>query len=90
MAEIKAFKGLRYTEKAGDINELVCPPYDIISDEQRLEFINKNESNIIRLELPKGENAYEQAGKTLLSWVDNPILKKDEQAGIYVYSYNLV
>lgn len=85
MAEIKAFKGLRYTEKAGDINELVCPPYDIISDEQRLEFINKNESNIIRLELPKGENAYEQAGKTLLSWVDNSILKKDEQAGIYVY-----
>ena len=35
MAEIKAFKGMRYTPAAGDLNELVCPPYDIISDSQR-------------------------------------------------------
>ena len=31
MAEIKGFKGLRYTEKAGDIGQLCCPPYDIIN-----------------------------------------------------------
>ena len=31
MAEIKGFKGLRYTKKAGDMASLVCPPYDVIS-----------------------------------------------------------
>ena len=34
MAEIKGYKGLRFNcEKAGKIEELVCPPYDIISDQ---------------------------------------------------------
>ncbi len=85
MADIKAFKGLRYTENAGKITQLVCPPYDIISDEQRMEYLKTNENNIIRLELPKGENAYKTAGETLKSWLGNNILTKDVNAGIYVY-----
>ena len=52
MAEIKAFKGMRYTAK--DKNSLVCPPYDIISDKQREQYIENDPHNIIRLELPKG------------------------------------
>ena len=55
MAEIKPFKGLRYTEKAGEIKNLCCPPYDIVSGEQRQKLIEKNEYNIIRLELPTTE-----------------------------------
>lgn len=85
MAVIKAFKGLRYTEKAGDINGIVCPPYDIISDQQRTDYINKNQNNIIRLELPKGENAYKEAGKTLSQWLENGILATDNKEGIYIY-----
>ena len=85
MADIKAFKGLRYTENAGKITQLVCPPYDIISDEQRMEYLKTNENNIIRLELPKGENAYKTAGETLKSWLGNNILTQDVNAGIYVY-----
>ena len=85
MANIKAFRGLRYTEKAGCISQLACPPYDIISDEQRMEYLNTNENNIIRLELPKGDNAYKVAGENLKSWLDNKILTKDENEGIYVY-----
>ena len=50
MAKIAPFNGLRFTDKAGDMNKLVCPPYDIISDAQRAEFIETNEHNIIRLE----------------------------------------
>lgn len=85
MAKIAPMNGLRFTSKAGDINDLVCPPYDIISEEQRQEFLNTNENNIIRLELPKGENPYEEAGKTLRRWLDEEILKTDDQKGIYIY-----
>ena len=85
MAEIKAFKGLRYTEKAGDINEIVCPPYDIISEQQRMEYLKTNENNIIRLELPKGENSYQVAGETLKKWLNDGILAKDDKESIYVY-----
>jgi len=85
MAGIKGFKGLRYTKKAGDMNEIVCPPYDIISDKQRAEYLERNENNIIRLELPKGENAYKEAGDTLSSWLENGILKTDDKDAIYIY-----
>ena len=85
MAEIKAFKALRFTEKAGEIAELCCPPYDIISEEQRLEFLKKNEHNIIRLELPKGDDPYKEAANVLADWEENGIIACDEQEGIYVY-----
>lgn len=86
MAEIKSFNGLRYNlEKAGEISKLLCPPYDIISNEQRTAYLENNSNNIIRLELPKGEDAYKTAGKTLENWMSDGILKKDDKAGIYVY-----
>ena len=86
MAEIKPFKALRFnTEKAGKIDELVCPPYDVISDEQRQAYLNENEHNIIRLELPKGENPYETASETLKSWLDSEILKRDDDDAVYIY-----
>lgn len=77
---------MRFTEKAGEISGLVCPPYDIISEEQRLGYLNRNEHNIIRLELPKeGENPYETAGGTLEDWLAAGILAKDADAALYIY-----
>ena len=86
MAEIKAFKGLRYnTEKAGEIAQLCCPPYDIINEEQRLGYIDANENNIIRLELPKGEDPYNKAAEVLKMWEEKGILVKEDKPAIYVY-----
>ena len=86
MAEIKAFKGMRYTSAAGDLNALVCPPYDIISESQREKYIEENPCNIIRLELPKGgDERYKEAGKTLKDWLDKEILACDKEDSIYVY-----
>ncbi len=86
MAEIRPFRALRFnTEKAGEIGQLVCPPYDIISDEQRKGYLAKNPCNIIRLELPKGEEPYRTAGETLKQWMEQGILRQDEQESIYIY-----
>lgn len=86
MAEIKAFKGMRYTDNGGTLNTLVCPPYDIISDAQRESYIEKNPYNIIRLELPKGDDGrYREAGDTLGKWLDKEILACDVEDSIYVY-----
>jgi len=85
MAMIKPFRALRYTAKAGEIGKLVCPPYDIVSDEQRSALIESNPYNMIRLELPKGENPYEEAKSLLDEWIDNEIMVQDEDEGIYIY-----
>lgn len=91
MAEIKSFKGLRFnSEKAGSIEELICPPYDIISEEQRKEYLSRNPNNIIRLELPKGDNPYCEANKTLNKWLEEKILLHDEKDSIYIYEEEFV
>lgn len=90
MAQIKPFKGLRYTEKAGDIGQLCCPPYDIIDENQRQRLLDKSAYNLIRLELPVAggsENAedYRAAGDALRSWLKDGILKRDDKECIYIY-----
>ena len=85
MAEIKPFRGMRFTDKAGEIQTLTCPPYDIISEDQRQEYLRVNPCNVIRLELPRGENPYEEAGKTLETWLQEGILRQDSQPGFYIY-----
>lgn len=77
---------MRFTKKAGTAAELVCPPYDIISEEQRLGYLKRNEHNIIRLELPReGQNQYATAGETLNGWLESGMLAKDETEAIYIY-----
>lgn len=86
MAEIKPFRALRFTDKAGDISTLTCPPYDIISEEERRALLLKNPCNVIRLELPRdGETPYAEAGKTLNGWLKDGILRQDTDPGIYLY-----
>ncbi len=86
MALVKGFKGLRFnTEKSGDISTVVCPPYDIISEEQRLEYIKENEYNIIRLELPKGDDPYNNAKTILDEWLEKGILTREESNAVYIY-----
>ena len=85
MAVVKPIKALRFTEKAGDIANCVCPPYDIISESEREALINRNEYNVVRLELPVGEDRYNDAGRILNNWLNEGILARDEEAGIYVY-----
>ena len=87
MAEIKPFRGMRYnTELAGEIAQLCCPPYDIISEEERLSYIAENEYNVIRLELPKeGEDVYKQAGEILDLWREKGVLVHEDKPAVYIY-----
>lgn len=87
MAEIKPFKGMRYnTFLAGKIGELCCPPYDIISEEERLGYIAENEYNVIRLELPKeGEDVYKTAGEVLDMWRNTGVLVHEIKPAVYIY-----
>ncbi len=87
MANIYPFRAWRFSEDAGAVNELICPPYDIISEEQRKAYLTRNEHNIIRLELPReGADPYAEAGKTVKEWCQDGTLVRDEAAAFYVYN----
>jgi len=86
MATIKAFGALRFTNKAGKLEDVTCPPYDVISDIERKQFLENSQYNIVRLELPReGQDPYEQAGFVLQEWLKDGILASDQTPGLYPY-----
>ena len=86
MAVVKPFAAIRYSEnKAGKIETLTCPPYDIVSENDRVALLKKNEYNMIKLELPKGENPYENAANTFKLWQEQGVMVQDMEEGLYIY-----
>lgn len=89
MAEIKPFRGVRFTDKAGKMDDLLCPPYDIINEQQRLGYLQKNPNNIVKIELPVEEEGvedrYAAAAKTLDAWMNDGILQRDPKPALYIY-----
>lgn len=86
MADIRAFRGLRYnTEKISDFDLVISPPYDVISQKQREKLLSRSPWNIVRLILPDGKNPYENAHSTLQSWIHQGILRQDRDKSIYCY-----
>lgn len=89
MAEIKPFRGVRFTKYAGDMDSLLCPPYDIINEQQRQEYLQKNPNNIVKIELPVPEEGvedrYAAAAKTLKNWMVNGVLERDPKPALYIY-----
>ena len=41
MVEIRPFKAIRYTEKAGDMRDLITQPYDKIDPEMQERYYSK-------------------------------------------------
>ncbi len=89
LAEIKAFKGLVYnTKTAGNIEQLTCPPYDIISERERNEYLSANPHNVVRLELPSEQNGmdkYLSAAEVLTQWQSQEILVSQDEESLYIY-----
>ena len=85
MVEIRPFRAIRYTEKAGECGELIAQPYDKIDQDMQKEYYKKSEYNYCRLTLPIEENRYEMSKQRIRRWMSEGILKKDEEPAIFVY-----
>jgi uncharacterized protein (DUF1015 family) len=78
VAEIKPFRALRYdTERAGPLEQLVAPPYDVISSQERERYLAQSPYNVVRLTLPDSE---EEAGRRFREWRDEGMLEAEEAA----------
>lgn len=93
MAEIAPFRGLRYnTGIVGGLEEVVIPPYDVISPEEQKAFHERNPYNMIRLELgaPNPEdgdrnNPHTRAAAFMKQWTEHDVLVRDARPAIYYY-----
>lgn len=93
MATIRPFRGLRYSSAAGELSQLVAPPYDVISPVQRAELAGHSPNNIVALTLPEGDGddrskfvRYARSAATLAEWRRNGTLKLEDKPAYYRYT----
>ncbi|MFL5728708.1 MAG: DUF1015 domain-containing protein [Cytophagaceae bacterium] len=82
MAEIKPLRPWRYTEKAGPIQDLISPLFDVVDPLERRALYKKN-FNSIHISVP--EKDPESAAALLTEWKNNKIIAQDYLPAIYVY-----
>src|SRR5262245_24886068 len=88
MAEILPFAGLRYDlSRIDDAARVLAPPYDVISEGERLDLEARHPHNVVRLELPRGEGdaRYAAAAKLLDAWLAEGIIRRDGAPAFYAY-----
>jgi uncharacterized protein (DUF1015 family) len=84
------FAGLRYSRShVVSLDDVVCPPYDVISESERVALEARSPSNIVRLELPHDQDdegdRYHRAAALLDAWRDGGILHRDPTPAFYGY-----
>src|SRR5205814_2313874 len=88
MAEIIPFRGVLYDPaRAGPVDRLIAPPYDVISPAERSALAAKSPPNFVRLILPEGEGdeKYSRAANLLADWQREGVLRRDEKPALYRY-----
>lgn len=93
MAEIRPFRGLRYAPSAGPLPQLVAPPYDVLSPEERDAYAAKSPHNVVHLTLPEGKAddrskmvKYAKSAALLAEWRREGALKREESPSFYRYT----
>lgn len=90
MPRIQAFQGLRYSADAGAPDDLVAPPYDVIDDALRADYLGRSPHNVVHATLPEPadpadpESRYPAAKDLWARWKDEGVVKADDAAAIYV------
>jgi uncharacterized protein (DUF1015 family) len=74
MADVQPFRAVRYSGAAGALPDLVAPPYDTVTSEERKQLFTRSPYNVVHLTLP---DSPERAGELYRSWLDGQILVRD-------------
>ena len=76
MADVQGFRAVRYAGAAGPLADLVAPPYDAISQEERERLYTRSPYNVVHLTLP---DSAEHAGHLYRSWLSEGILEREDE-----------
>jgi len=86
------FPGLRYAPaQIPSLDPVVCPPYDVISEDDRVALLARSSLNMVGVEVPTGDGARYLAARRLLdAWRDGGILMRDREPAFYGYRMSFI
>jgi uncharacterized protein (DUF1015 family) len=87
VAEIKPFRAVRYGERAGPLESLVAPPYDVILPPEREHLAERSPHNVVHLTLPPDEP---EAGRLWNDWRAAGALVEEDEPGFWWLSQDYV
>ena len=93
MPDVRPFRAWRYdTAVAGPLDDLICPPYDVIDPAAAGRLLAGSRHNVIHLELGSGaadpaapDNRYTRAAATLEQWTAQGVLREETASCLYLY-----
>ena len=98
MAEIRAYRAVYYNESlVGDLSNVICPPYDIISPQMEQELYSRSPYNFVRIEnnriMPQDsetDNRYTRAAAVYKKWLNEKALVQADKPAIFVNDHYFV
>jgi len=93
MAEIKPFRGYRFTlDKPDALGSFCAPPYDMLDDAMVDALYGKHEHNVVRITQNKriasdtaNKDRHVRAAKFLNDWIASSVITRDGADSIYIY-----
>ncbi len=98
MAKVIPFRGILYNTSKVSIEDVLAPPYDIITPEYLEALYMQSPYNIVRIDSGKenpgdneAENKYIRARRYLDEWIKDGVLIQSKKPSFYAYemSYNI-
>ena len=92
MAEVLPFRGLRYnTGIAGELPNIICPPFDTISPELQRSLYHRSPYNVVRIEAGESmasdtpqDNRYTRSATQFTEWMEKQVLVRDVDPSFYL------
>ncbi len=92
MAVVAPFKGVLYNvDRVADLERIVTPPYDVISESEQEEYYKRDPYNVVRLTLGKKkigdtdwDNRYTRAADLFKRWESENIFIRSQVPSLYL------
>jgi uncharacterized protein (DUF1015 family) len=82
VALVEPFRALRYDPgAAGPLDDLVAPPYDVVTPALQRELLERSPWNAVRLVRPESP---EDAARTLAEWREREVLVREARPAVWV------
>jgi uncharacterized protein (DUF1015 family) len=88
MADVQPLRTVRYEPSAaGQLQDLIAPPYDVIDAELREELVSRSPNNVVQIDLPEPPAAdgdrYERAAATIREWLERGVLVREDEPALW-------
>src|SRR5512133_216289 len=84
MVDVRPFRAITYTPKAGDPAKLITQPYDKIDQATQRQYYALSPYNFCRLILPMEGDKYNVANQRIQQWLKDGVMVKEQQPAIFV------